>query len=134
MSVTDPVREYLREKDCATKIIEGGLPGLIENWEDIAASVSEGYALGLDDYLNDMDVRQLIEESLAVATTEQRKAADARLREADETIKAVIEPAGKCLWGDEVAEEEEWSAKRNWWYFSKPVNAEADLLDEIDEV
>jgi hypothetical protein len=133
MPATDPVRELLREKGCPSHIVEGGLAGLIENWEAIVESVSEGYALGLDDYLNDMDARQLLEESLAVASSDAREAALARVRAADETMKAAIEPAGRCLWGDEVAEEEGWAPQKNWWYFSKPVNANPELLAEIEE-
>ena len=133
MPATDPVREYLKEKGCAPQVIEGGLAGLVENWEKIVASVGEGYALGLDDYLNDLDTRQLLEESLAVAAPEQRKAVTDRVRESDEIMKTAVEPVGKCLWGDEVAEEEGWTAKNNWWYFSQPVKAEAELLAEIEE-
>ena len=133
MSAIDPVREYLKEKGCARHVIEGSLTGLVENWEHLVISVGEGYALGLDDYLNDLDVRQLLEEALAVAAPDQRQTVTDRVREADETMKAALEPAGKCLWGDEVAEEEGWTAENNWWYFSKPINAEAELLAEIEE-
>jgi hypothetical protein len=134
MSTTDPVREYLQEKGCSRKVIEGGLPDLIESWESICASVIKGYRLGLDDYLNDMDVRQLLAESLGVATTQQREAVSHRLQEADDAVKAALESAGKCLWGDEVAEEEGWSARKNWWYFSKPKKAAAELLAEIESI
>jgi hypothetical protein len=133
MPATDPVRELLAEKGCPSHIIEGGLSGLIENWEAIVESVSEGYALTLDDYLNDMDARQLLEEALAVAPLNERKSALERVRAADETIKAALEPAGRCLWGDEVAEEEGWAPQKNWWYFSKPVSADPELLAEIEE-
>ncbi|MFN0087200.1 MAG: hypothetical protein ACKVX9_17565 [Blastocatellia bacterium] len=129
----DPVREYLREKGCAAHVIDGGLEGMVEGWEQIAQSVENGYSLGLDDYLNDMDIRQLIEESLSVATAAQRDAICDRVERADEQMRSLVERAEGCLWGDEVAEEEGWTARNNWWYFTRPLNADPELLLEIDD-
>ena len=53
--MSDPVRDYLQKKGCADHVINGGLAGLVETWEGIVESVAEGYSLGLDDYLNDLD-------------------------------------------------------------------------------
>ena len=134
MTTNDPVRQYLKEKGCPPGVVAGGLDGLLEQWEQIVEAVSAGYALGLEDYLNDMDARQLLEESLAVAAPAARRNVADRVREADAALKSVTRFAGKCLWGDEVAAEEGWTAQKNWWYFSSPMNAEPDLLAEIDEV
>jgi len=133
MATQDPVRDFLREKGCGEHIVERGLEGLVETWEGIAQSVEEGYSLGLDDYLNDMDARQLIGEALVVAPPPQREQFAERINRADELMKGLVEPARACLWGEEIAEEEDWTAKENWWYFSRPINAGEDLLDEIDE-
>ncbi|MDX2032082.1 MAG: hypothetical protein SF339_15515 [Blastocatellia bacterium] len=131
--MADPVREYLNEKGCAAQIVERGLQGLVENWEQIVQSVENGYSLGLDDYLNDMDVRQLIEESLSVATAAQRDAISDRVERADEQMRSLVERAEGCLWGEEVAEEEGWTARNNWWYFTRPLSADPELLSEIDD-
>lgn len=133
MHNNDPVRELLRERGSATHVIEGGLPGLLESWENHVRAVEEGYALGLDDYLNDLDVRQLLEDTLAVATAPERKAAIARLQRADEQMQAVVKRTDVCLWGEEVAEEEGWTAKNNWWYFSRPRHGDPDFLAEVAE-
>lgn len=131
--MADPVREYLKEKGCAARVVDRGLQGLVENWEQIVQSVEGGYSLGLDDYLNDMDVRQLIEESLSVATATQRNAVADRIGRADEQMRSLVEPAENCLWGEAVAEEEGWTARDNWWYFTRPLNADPELLAEIDD-
>jgi hypothetical protein len=133
MAAQDPVRNFLREKGCGEHIVERGLEGLVEKWEDVVQSVEEGYSLGLDDYLNDMDARQLIEESLVVATPPRRERFVERVNRADELMKGLVEPARRCLWGAEIAEEEGWTTQENWWYFSRPINAGQELLDEIDE-
>lgn len=134
MTANDPVRQYLQEKGCPPGVVAGGLEGLTEQWEQIVEAVSAGRTLGLDDYLNDLDARQLLEEAMAVATPAAREAVADRVREADAAMKSVTRPAGKCLWGDEVAEEEGWTAQKNWWYFSIPLKAEPELLAGIDEV
>lgn len=134
MSNHDPVRELLRERGSAAQVIEGGLPGLLESWETLVHTVEEGYTLGLDDYLNDLDVRQLLEDTLAVATVPERKAALPRLQRADEQMQALVKRTAVCLWGDEVAEEEGWTAKNNWWYFSRPRHGDPDFLAEVAEV
>ena len=130
----DPVRDYLRETGCGEHVIEGGLPGLVENWEKTVRSVEEGYSLTLDDYLNDLDARELIAEALLVAGDDQRAEIAARLSQADNRMRALTEPTEVCLWGEEIAEEEGWTAEGNWWYFARPINAGAELLAEIDEV
>jgi hypothetical protein len=133
MSNPDPVRELLRERGSAAHVTEGGLPGLLESWENFVRTVEEGYTLGLDDYLNDLDVRQLLEDALAVATVAERKAAVSRLQRADEQMQAIVRPTEVCLWGDEVAEEEGWTAKNNWWYFSQPRHGDPEFLAELAE-
>jgi hypothetical protein len=134
MSTADPVRDFLMERGCAEHIIQGGLRGLVENWEGVVESVKKGYHLGLDDYLNDLDGRQLLEEALAIAPKEQREKYLERVHRADELMKTLVKPAGKCLWGDEVAETEGWTEGKNWWYFTRPIHADPGLLFEIEGV
>jgi len=132
MDASDPVRDFLRQRGCPDHVIKNGLRGLIENWEEVVESVARSYRLGLDDYLNDLDGRQLLEEVLVVAPKEKRAEYLERLRRVDERMKTLVEPAGRCLWGDEVAESEGWTAGKNWWYFSKPIHAGPELLSEIE--
>ena len=129
----DPVRDYLCERGCGEHVVEGGLEGLVEGWEETVRQVEEGYSLTLDDYLNDLDARQLIADALTAATDQQRERINERLSQADEKMRGLTEPTKVCLWGEEVAEEEGWTAKENWWYFARPIKADAELLAEIDE-
>ncbi len=133
MKAKDPVGEYLRQRGSPEHVVSGGLQGLAENWEEIVRSVEEGYSLGLDDYLNDMDVRQLIEEALPIAPAEDRQTVLKRIRQADAKMQWLVKPAGRCLWGDETPRQEGWTAQKNWWYFSIPTHAGEELLREFDE-
>lgn len=129
----DAVRDFLREKGCAQQIVERGLAGLVESWEKVVQSVEEGYSLTMDDYLNDLDGRQLLEDALSVASAAELARFEDRIQQADDQMKSLTRRTGVCLWSDEVAEEEGWTPKKNWWYYSRPIDADADLLAEIDE-
>jgi hypothetical protein len=128
----DPVREYLRRSGAPYSVVARGLRGLVENWERVVTQVVEGYNLSLDDYLNDMDTRQLLSNALELAPEEVRAAFMARVHDADLRIRLNLVPAGRCLWGGIVAEEEGWTEEKNWWYFEKPRNAGPELQRELD--
>jgi hypothetical protein len=129
--MSDSVREFLQDRGCGEHIVSGGLAGLVEAWEQVVAAVAAGYHLGLDDYLNDMDTRQLLADVWVVAPTAERQQFQARVDEADARIQSFLVPADECLWSDEVAAEEGWSRAQNWWYFNYPNNAGADLRAEL---
>ncbi len=130
--MTDPVRDYLREKGCGEHLVSGGFAGLVENWEKVVDTVERGYNLGLDDFLNDLDARQLLEEVLSVAVPEQIAQQLNRIQLADAKMKGLMIPTEECLWGDEVAEEEGWTLEQNWWYFGIPRNAGEALQEDLN--
>ena len=128
----DPVRDYLRRSGAPYSVVAQGLQGLVENWERVVDQVLGGYPLGLDDYLNDMDGRQLLQNALDLAPDEVREAFLPRVHQADARVRPSLMPAGRCLWGSIVAEEEQWMEEVNWWYFEKPRNPGATLKQELD--
>lgn len=127
----DPVRDYLRRSGAPYSVVAQGLRGLVENWERVVEQVSAGYNLGLEDYLNDMDGRQLLQNALDLAPDEVREAFLPRVRAADERIRSALVPAGRCLWGSIVAEDEQWIEEVNWWYFQKPRQPGPRLKQEL---
>src|SRR5688500_16956128 len=60
----EAVTQYLKGRGVPDDVAESGLEGLVSAWERTASQVQAGYPLGLDDYLNDVDGRQLIEEAV----------------------------------------------------------------------
>jgi hypothetical protein len=127
----DPVRVYLKTRGAAEHVVSGGLEGLVRDWEQFVESVADGYSLGAEDYLNDLDARQLVEEALAVAPPAQKKAVADDVRRADDLMRTLAHPVEKCLWGDDAARANGWVASRNWWYFVIPTKGDPDLLDEL---
>lgn len=127
----ETVREFLRRRGCPDEVVARGLLGLVEQWEKTAEAVETGYSLGLDDYLNDMDSRQLIEEALEFASEIETLQVKARLAAADKRMRAALKPRPSCLWGEGIGRYHDWSPDRNWWYFSVPRAPGPDLAAEL---
>ncbi len=69
--MSDPVREYLKQKGYAQHVIEGGLQHLVSNWELVVNEIAQGYRSYEEEYLNDMDGRRIIEEVLRLGLPDQ---------------------------------------------------------------
>jgi hypothetical protein len=106
----------------------------LEAWEKTVAQVAEGYRLTFDDWLNDMDVRQAIEDCLPIAPLSLRTAARERLARVDAIFLHATAPTPHCVWGTRNARLERWTPKRHWWYFRKPLRADPELLAELAAV
>jgi len=128
---TDRIRAYLKKRGCPGHVVEGGLERLVAQWEEATASVAGGYGLGLEDYLNDMDGRQLIADVIDLAPASVRKNLTSRVAKADTRIKVVLKPAEACLWGPAEAKTRGWTARSNWWYFRIPENPGPDLAEDL---
>ena len=103
-------------------------------WEKIVAGLERGWRFDLDDWLNDMDLRQLLQDSLALYGPDERGELEVRLGKADSDFRLHTIDAGKCLWGKKAARREKWSAAANWWYFRKPRKAETPFIEEVERV
>jgi hypothetical protein len=124
----DPIRRFLRARGVAEHIVAGGIEGLMAAWEQTAAAIEAGYSLTLDDYLNDLDARQILEIVLRAIPHPDGPLLD-RLRAADARVRAATVPARQCIWGD--GGERGWTARRNWWYFVVPRAPGPDLADDL---
>ena len=128
----DTVREFLLSRGCPGDVVTLGLQGLVEEWERAVEQVEDGYPLGLDDYLNDLDGRQLLEDALEVAPKLDRAAARVRVEGADARMRRVARIIHECLWGERVAEQEGWTADHNWWYFAVPQKPGPTLREDLN--
>ena len=84
---SDDVKRFLRARGCPDEVVEGGIEALVESWEHTAEQVRRGYPLGLDDYLNDIDARQLIEDLVAAIPTAATEPLLGRIEAADMTMQ-----------------------------------------------
>ena len=121
MSTAEDVRVFLQSRGLADETIEAGVEGLVARWEQAARDAEhERYPFGVEDWLNELDGRQLVAELAASLKGSLSSAQQARLADADARIEAVTEPTAECLWGARMAKRMNWSAKQQWWYWRRP--------------
>ena len=133
MTRPDPVRRYLEERGAAAHVIEGGLEGLVRGWEDAVEAVAGGYPLDtLDDYLDDLDGRQILADALTIAPREDADRLRPRIAASDARFRGLVVPTSRPLWGERAAAVHGWTADGSWWYWSRPRRAGAELDREID--
>jgi hypothetical protein len=125
----DAVRDYLKMKRCADFVVRDGLEGLVRGWERTAASVAAGQEQFQDDYLNDVDGRQILAEALAIAPPDERKSTEARVASADHLIRSHLLPTQACIWGDENAAKYGYDRARDLWYFHRPRVVDSSWRD-----
>src|SRR5438128_2696019 len=93
----DGVRSYMKSRGASHHLVDAGLPGAVAKWESIADSI-DGYDFTLDDWLNDMDLRDIIAGALSVADTEVQRSIGGRLERADDAFRNATVVTGP-VWG-----------------------------------
>ena len=124
----DPIRAFLRARGVAEHVVRGGLEGLMGAWEQTAGAIETGYSLTFDDYLNDLDARQILEVVLSAMPEPDGPFLD-RLRDADARVRAATVPSGRCVWGEDASPV--WTERRHWWYFVVPRSPGEDLAEDL---
>lgn len=134
MTTTQPdrIRQYLRRRGCTPSIVKAGLDGLLAHWDSLVAAVEEGYDLTFDDYLADMDLRDVLAGALEVAPLDDREAAQKRLNELDRRFRELTVECGP-VFGDSVARENGHDSTEQWWYFRRPRTPAPDFEEELRE-
>lgn len=132
MTRLDPVAEYLKRRKVAAHVAGASLAELVDRWRKTVDEIAGRYAAGLDDYLNDMDLRQLLHELERDLPEAWTSAVKARLRSADRRCRAHLAPRRECLWGRATAKNRAWTAQPNWWYFSQPRRPGPELERDLD--
>ncbi len=110
--------------------MDGGLEGAIDRWDAIARSARD-YDFTLDDWLNDMDLRDIIEGAMKSAEKSERHAVAPKLAKADERLREATAETGS-IWGDAMADAASWDPSRTWWYFRRPLNPGETMQDDLD--
>jgi hypothetical protein len=121
MSPVDPVTAFLRERGLADEIVAEGGEGFVARWEQAARDAErERYPFGVEDWLNELDGRQLLHELASKVPGSVCAGLAARLAEADARVQAATVPAPACLWGDALARRMGWRPTHEWWYWRTP--------------
>jgi hypothetical protein len=126
----DPVRSMLQARGCPPDVVDGGLIGLQRSWSAVVESIANGYELTLDDYLNDMDLRDLLAAAQDIASPDELETVREEIARADAEHFALTVPCS-CLWGDDIAEEDGLDPEREWWYYRRPIEMGDQLRDDL---
>jgi hypothetical protein len=110
------------------------LRDLIDQWVEFTSGLETAdYTFDLDNWRNDVDVRELILEALPMFSREEIGDHALKLDQADATFKTSTRPSRRCVWGHGTQSKEKWTPEANWWYFRTP-RSNAQLEDELATV
>ena len=111
------------------------LRDLIDQWAEFTGDLErKDYTFDLDNWRNDVDVRELILEALPMFSREEMGDHALKLDAADRAFTAATRDFKRCVWGHGTARKEKWTAQKNWWYFRTPTRSNAQLEDELATV
>ena len=118
--VSDRVDQYFAERGVSAGVRSKGLRGIVASWDAIARS-AERYDLTLDDWLNDLDLRDIIAGAMAVASNTSIGDLRDALERADDTFRAATIELKQSLWGAHGAGgARSHDPVSQWWYFRYP--------------
>jgi hypothetical protein len=113
----------------------GELRDLIDQWSEFTGDLErKDYTFDLDNWRNDVDVRELILEALPMFSREEMGDHALKLDAADQAFKTGTRLSKRCVWGHGTQKKEKWTAETNWWYFRTPLRSNAQLEDELATV
>ena len=108
---------------------------LIDQWAELTSGLeTQDYTFDLDNWRNDVDVRELILEALPMFSREEIGDHALKLDQADAAFKASTRVSRRCVWGHGIQAKEKWTQEANWWYFRTPQRSNAQLEDELATV
>lgn len=125
------MRAYCRRRGYGKHVVEGGINYLMRSWERTAANLAAGRRPPtFDEYLNDMDTRQILFEVIPLATDEEWENIQKTLDQADAIVLANTEPSERCIWGEGKAQRDGLKSDTHWWYFRTPVKLSGDWIEK----
>lgn len=132
MTDQDPVDQYFANRGVSAGVRSKGLRGIVASWDAIARN-AERYELTLDDWLNDLDLRDIIAGAMAVASNTTVGDLRDALERADDTFREATIELKQSLWGvhgaggarshDPIAQ---------WWYFRYPRRPGFSMRRDLD--
>jgi hypothetical protein len=129
---TDAVARYLAGRGVTDSLRRGGLGGLVARWSAIASTAGR-YDLTLDDWLNDLDLRDILAGALIVAPKHARDEVHSALERADAAFRAATVQSARSLWGKAGEGANPHDRMRQWWYFRYPKHPGATMRADLAE-
>ena len=104
---------------------------MIDDWARIAAA-AERYDLTLDDWINDLDLRDIIAGALTVASPSEQRRVRATLARADDHFRAATVECARPFVGAGAGESVQPPDPQDaWWYRRAPAHPGAMMRDDL---
>ena len=78
------LEQFLREAGASDTVVRGGLEVLLVGWERTVGAIESGYTGDYEDYLGDLDGRQLLAQALEILLGDLGALEHAREQRGDE--------------------------------------------------
>lgn len=100
------------------------LNGMLRSWHDLVAEVETGYDDVIEEYWNDLSVRDLLEELIAVVPEGSVRAwVTKEVEQTDLRYRAATDPRDKPIFG---------SGEMAWWWMRVPKVLKGELLADFE--
>jgi hypothetical protein len=110
--------------------VKGGLEGLVDHWDSMVDAIREGYDLTMSDYVNDIDLRDVLHGALDLASGPERQEAEPRVEQLDRAFRDLTVDCGPVC-GEETATENGLDQATQWWYYRRPRRPGPDFEEEL---
>lgn len=106
---------------------------LLAAWETFVDGLATGYRFDLDEWRNDVDLRQILANALAADPSTAARLQE-RLAAADARFAAATQRFRTCVWSTRIAIDNTWDEVANWWYFVVPKVGNTQFLAGLQHV
>ncbi len=126
----EAVARYFEERGVSDGVRSKGLRGIIADWDAIAHSAAE-YDLTLDDWMNDLDLRDIIAGAMLVAPEHERHELRHVLDRADRAFRAATRESVQSPSASAEGLAHRHDPVTQWWYFRYPANPGETMRADI---
>jgi len=124
------IREFCLKHKYSDRIVEKGLPYLVSWWEKTAKCIDKDTTSILDEYINNIDCRVIIDRVWHLCSDVEIMAFNSRITTADDEFERKTELIYECL-GSSVEKLEDFSPAKYWYSFRIPFIRRDEYLLEL---
>lgn len=113
------LKQFMISQRYSPKVIEGGILGyVLPRWGAAVDEIAKGYGGSHYEYVNDVNLRDIIHSCLPYLNEEEKAEIERRLEIADNVFKSVTVHVSPCI----SFQDGRYSREIEWWYFLAPVS------------
>lgn len=117
----------------ANHVINGGLERLLRKWADFVEECRTGYSLGIEDYINDLDGRSIVQRLIDSVNEKRLKdKLNSFVKSEDNIFKNLLIQRNKCITLERrFGLDLKLNKRKYFWYWGVIKNAKGELLEDF---